>query len=331
MASTTFDGANLQSAGWRRRAFLAALTDYSARYGAIVLLVAMVVYFTIRDPRFVSIAQLTNLAQSAAPLGILAGGVTVMLVLLDFDLSVAFSATLAATIATVLATSQEKIWAAVGAALVAGLAVGVINGIAVSRLRMPAFITTLAMGGVLLGLSYKIGGFNPIASTPQFSTFGRGVVLGVPNIFVVMVIELLLLWVFLEHTALGRSMYAIGGNPMAARMRGVNIPNTRLFAFVLMGLLAGLAGILQASYLGSMSVGTFPGNYLLDTITAVFIGMAVLRPGQFHILGTFIGLILLVVLSNGMGFVGVGYEFQSLVKGAVLILAVAFARLVRVR
>jgi ribose transport system permease protein len=155
------------------------------------------------------------------------------------------------------------------------------------------------------------------------------VFLGIPNIFLVMVGEFILLWLVLERTALGRRAYAVGGNVTAAQLRGIPVARIRLLAFTVMGLLAGLGGVLLASYSQTINVSTFQGNYLLDGLTSVFLGAAVLRPGQFHIVGTFVGVLLISTLLVGMTAVGVSYQYESLLEGFVLIVAVGFARLVR--
>jgi ribose transport system permease protein len=306
---------------------------FLARYATIIVTVGLIVAFGLRDHRFLSWNEFSVVAQTAAPLGILATGVTLTLVVLEFDLSFAGNLTLAAVACAELIFHGHSgpfyLFAVLGAVGIA-TAVGLVNGLAVSRLRMPAFITTLAMSGILTGLAYKWGGFNPILTNNTFPNWSRKVVIGLPTIFLIMAAIVIAGWVFLERTSLGRAFYLVGGNVVAARLRGVNVANVKLIAFVLMGLLAGITGVILASYGGSVQVAQIPANYLLDALTCVFLGSAVLRPGEFHMLGTAVGITLVSILSSGMAFVNVGFEYQSLVKGGVLVLAVGFSRLVRV-
>jgi ribose transport system permease protein len=301
----------------------------SAKYGTIIVTIIVIAAIAIHRPDFVSTSELTTLAVTAAPLGLLAMGVTLTLVIGEFDLSFAANMTMGATLcARLLATGPGVGWTvlAVVCTLAACTFVGVLNGFMITRFSMSAFITTLAMSGLLTGVAYGIGGYNSVAVPARFTSWATASLGPIPVMFVILVAAAVIVWFVLEHTYSGRDCYAIGGRLEAARLRGVPVARIRFIVFCAMGLLCGLTALVMASSLGSLDVGTVSGNYLLDGLACAFLGTAVLRPGEVHVVGTSVGLILVTVLVSGMTFINVAYEYQSLVIGLVLIVAVSFAR-----
>jgi ribose transport system permease protein len=308
--------------------------DILGRFGTIIVLALVCIAFAVANPAFFGPTNLGILLAATAAIGIVSGGVTVLLVIGDFDLSIANSTTLAGVIAVVF-TGQHHLpnpYLGFAAGVAAATGVGLLNGLIVTQLRLPSFITTLAMSSALVGVIYGYGG-SSVYSTglpANFINLGAGNIGGITYATMLMVATLFLLWLMLEQTSLGRAMYMMGGNLEAARLRGVNPGRIRLFAFVLMGFLAGIGGIVLASAAASSSPN-LSGTMLLDSIAAVFLGASVLRAGQFHIGGTVVGLLVLAVLSNGMAYVNIPFEFQNLAKGLVLIVGVAFSQLRRLR
>jgi ribose transport system permease protein len=322
----------MQAVAVAQRAPRPDVRAFLARYGTIVTLVVVVAAVGIINPTFLGPRNISILLSSIAGLGLVAGGVTVLLVLGDFDLSIASSTTLAGVVAVVFTSSHHLPHPYLGFALgiAIGTAVGVVNGFAVTVLRLPSFITTLATMSGLQGLIYGYGGASVYSTglPRDFMGLGQGQVLGLAYPTVIMVVGLVALWVMLEQTPLGRYMYLMGGNLQAARLRGVKEGRIRFLAFVLMGFIAGITGILLASAAGSSSPA-LSGTMLLDALAAVFLGASVIRPGQFHIVGTVVGVLVLGVLSNGMAYVNMPLEYQNLVKGAILLLGVSFTQLGR--
>jgi ribose/xylose/arabinose/galactoside ABC-type transport system permease subunit len=283
------------------------------------------VTFAVANRSFLTTTQLLIFADSMSALGMMAGGATVLMILMEFDLSIGSVASVAGVAAAVSIRTfhlQPPYVPALLAGLVTAAVIGLVNGVLVSRLRLPSFIATLAVAGVVAGAAAEIAPLFQGATLQRLQPVGNQVTFGIPNGFIFMLIEFGVLGVFLEQTHSGRNVYAAGGNALAASLRGINVADIRISAFVLMAVVAGLVGVLIG---GSSGLRASP----FDAITVVFLGAAVLRPGQFHILGTAVGLMLFTLLSNGLLFIGVGYEFQALVKGALLILAVAFARSAR--
>jgi ribose transport system permease protein len=314
-----------------RRPDLALVGRSVGRYGTVLGLVLLCVFFAVRSDVFLTKDNLLNILNASAVNGIIATGLTVTLVLFDFDLSIAYVANLAGMYAAGLSVDHGT---TIGflLAIGAGLLIGVINGLVVTTLNISAFIATLGMGlviqGVIVGYT---GGSQIVIGLPEnFSVLGTGEILGVRYLVWMMLLVMALTWLMLMQTPLGRQMYAIGGNPVAARLSGINVRLVRIISFGICGTAAGLGGVLLASNLGAGNPAAASG-YLFDAFTACFIGAATLRDGEFHVIGTLVGVLILGVLANGLILVGVGPAWQIAIKGLFLIGAVALSGLLRRR
>ncbi|GAB7004942.1 ABC transporter permease [Nocardioides sp. AN3] len=305
-----------------------------ARYGTLVGFVLMLLIFSMVADSFLTVSNLGNVLKASAALGVLAIGLTIVLILGDFDLSIGYTATAAGMLAAGTAQSFGMAGGTV-AALLVGLGVGLANGLVVTRLGVSAFITTLGAGQIIAGwlIAYR-GGIQISADLPpDFTTLGRGSVGPVYVLIIVWLAVSLGAWLLLERTTVGRRMYAVGGNPVAARLSGINNETARLLAFILSGLLAGLCGLMVTSSLG-VGNPTSALSYLLPAFAACFIGAATLREGQFHIGGTVVGVLMLSFLSNGLVIAGVERAWTIASQGIVLVAAVTistFARRVAAR
>jgi len=305
-----------------------------ARYGTLVGFALMLVYFSLTTDAFFTASNFGNVLKASAAAGVIAIGLTAVLILGDFDLSIGYTATAAGMLA---AGTAQTFGMAGGtlAALLLGLCVGVANGMVVTRLGVSAFIATLGAGQIIAGwlLAYR-GGVQVAVDLPyDFSTLGRGSVGPVPNLVIIWLLVSVAAWLFFERTVIGRRMYAVGGNPVAAELSGINNGQARLTAFALSGMLAGLAGLMVTSSLG-VGNPTSALSYLLPAFAACFIGAATLRDGQFHIGGTLVGVLMLSFLANGLVVAGVERAWTTAAQGIVLIAAVTistFARRVAAR
>jgi ribose transport system permease protein len=308
----------------RSRGSVASLIN---RYGTLLGLLALVLFFYWRSPVFMSVTNFTNVLTASAILGIIAAGLTVVLVILEFDLSIGYTATASGMLAAGVAQTYGLFGGGVAAVLL-GLVVGVVNGLVVTRLGVSAFIATLAMGQVLAGwlLAYNEGQQIQYDLPSDFDSLGTGKVAGIPYLVIFWFAVLVVLWVLLEHTAFGRKLYAVGANPVAARLSGIRLDQVRVVAFALCGAAAGLAGLLLASNIGAGNPLAGLG-YLLPAFASCFIGAATLRAGQFHIWGTLVGVIILGVLQNGLVLVGVSPAWSTAAQGIVLVVAVAISGL----
>lgn len=309
----------------RRRRLLSSV----GRFGTIIGLVALCAYFSIATDAFLTKENLLTILDSSALLGIIASGLTVTLVMFDFDLSIGYTATLAGMYSAGVAVNHGTTWG-IAAGLFAGLVVGMANGAVVTMFNVSAFIATLGMGTIIQGVifGYREGAQISFGLPENFTAIGTGDFIGVSYLIWIMGGVMVVLWLMLQHTRLGRQMYAVGGNPVAARLSGIHLGRTRFIAFMIAGLSSGLAGVLLASNLGTGNPTAGIG-YLLDAFTACFIGAATLRDGEFHIGGTLVGVLILGVLTNGLVLVGVAPDWQTISKGGVLIAAVAIAGVMR--
>lgn len=300
-----------------------------SKYGTISAFVALVLYFALTTDNFFSAENIRSIMLAVAVMGMIAAGLTVTLILQDYDLSIGYIATVAGMIAAGIAQFHGSLFAWIGA-IALGVGVGLINGLTTTKLRVSAFITTLAVGQILQGLLYWYNDGASISyGLPSDFGFAGGGSLGPLPIIVLFWLGLsFLFWVMLEHTALGRKMYAAGGNSKAAQLTGIRVDRLHIIAFVVSGAASGLAGFLLASNLGAGN-NTAALGYMLPAFAACFIGAATLREGQFHIGGTLLGVLILGVLANGLVLKGVSPAWTTASQGLVLIAAVSLSQILR--
>jgi ribose transport system permease protein len=300
----------------------------AAKYGTIIVLLAMCVIFSVTMPViFLSTRNFSNVLAQISLTAIIAGGVTLVLVVGEFDMSIGYNASLAGILVVGLMHNQGlPTWLAIIVVIVAASFVGFVNGILVTKLGVNALIATLGSGTVLVGVNYFYSNAVPIALGPNQSpgfthiALGRDI-LGIPNPIIFMAVIMVALWVILNQTALGQHMQAVGGNREAATLSGISVDRTKIAAFMIAGLCAGITGVLLSSRIGNGYVSAGDG-YLLASFAAVFLGSAALRDGQFHIVGTFLGVLTVGIGFNGLALAGTPTYFQFLFEGGLLIAAV---------
>lgn len=303
-----------------------------SRYGTLTGLLVMVVVFSAAAPEsFPTVGNLINILNQSALTAIIAGGLTVALVVGEFDLSIGYAASLAGVLVTGLLVRQGlPIGVAVAAVLIVGALIGAVNGLLVTKARVNAVIATLGVGTILIGISFGYTAGAPISEgvPAGFIALSLGSFLGLPLPIWITAAVLGFLWVVLNRTDLGQRIQAVGGNPEAARLSGISVDRTKIIAFVVAGACAALTGILLASLLGS-GTASAADSYLLDAFAAVFLGSATLRDGEFHILGTLIGVIIINTGFNGLSIFGADTFYQFVFKGGILVLAVALSTVAR--
>jgi ribose/xylose/arabinose/galactoside ABC-type transport system permease subunit len=274
-------------------------------------------------PQCLPVPNLVNVALSIAITGILAVGMTMVILTGGIDLSVGSVVALAGVVAATLAAGGESgVALGIAASLAIGLAVGLFNGLVIAHFRVPPFVTTLAMLTICRGLAFIISGGRSIGNLPEsFNFVGRSRLLGVPLPVVLMALVFAGGWFLLRRTIIGRYIYAVGGNPKATFYAGVNTKRVIAATYVLNGLLVGLAGFVLASRLGA-GVPNSGIQYELDVIAAVVVGGTSLTGGQGSVVGTFWGAVFIGVLNNGLNLFGVDPYMQKIALGVVLLLAV---------
>ena len=299
-------------------------------YGTVIGFVVILAFFSIMLPdTFLTARNWLNITQQLSMLMVVAAGMTIVMVMGDFDLSVGSMASLAGIVAALLMTMGYPVWAAVGIALLVGLAGGAINGMLVSVIGILPFVATLATLTIYSGAAFVVSGGKTISgrAIPEpFGDFAReGVSLGlfvVPNLTIVAAAVTLLVWVLLEQTTLGRRLYAIGGNIEAAHLSGVPVKTLKIAAFALTGLSAAGAGLLYASRVASANP-TQGSGLMLNAIAAVFLGMTMSEQGAPRILATVVGVLILGVLDNGLTQLSVDSYIRQILVGGIIVLAVA--------
>ena len=314
--------------GNRRRKILMIVS----RYGTLIGLLGMIVAFTIKAPTvFLTVPNFLNILNQSSLTAIIAAGLTMTLVVGEFDLSIGYVASFAGLLVVgFIARDGLPVLIGIPLVLLIGATIGTVNGFLVTKVRINAVIATLGVGTALVGLGFAYSSF-PIASgvPAEFVAIALGKpILGIPNPIFIMLVVLSILWVILNKTDLGQKMQAVGGNIEAARLSGIRVDRVKMFAFATAGVCAAITGTLLSSLLGSGTLAAADG-YLLDAFAAVFLGSATLRDGEFHILGTLIGVLIIAVGFNGLSIFGAPTFFQPIFKGAILVLAVGLSTLAR--
>jgi ribose/xylose/arabinose/galactoside ABC-type transport system permease subunit len=294
-----------------------------AEYVIVVAIIIESIVFAVIAPQFLSIPNLINVALSIAITGVLAVGMTMVILTGGIDLSVGSVAALAGVVAAMAAASGGSgVLLGAIAAVGIGLAIGFFNGVMIAQFRVPPFVTTLAMLTICRGLAFIVTGGRSIGNLPSsFGFLGRGQLLGIPVPVILMLVVFAGGWFVLRHTKFGRYVYAVGGNREAAFLAGVNIKRIILLVYVLNGLLVGLAGLVLASRLGA-GVPNAGLQYELDVIAAVVVGGTSLNGGRGSVIGTFWGAVFIGVLNNGLNLAGIDPYMQKIALGVVILLAV---------
>jgi len=285
-------------------------------------LIALFVGLSVASPHFLTTANLGSVIRQTAVLNIMALGMTMIIIAGGIDLSVGAILALSGLLGCMVMTSGYPIWMGLGAGVLVGAACGLANGVMTAKLRINPFIVTLGTMGIYRGISLILSGGLGVHSLPKgFSYLGEGSVLGIPFVLLVLLVCGAAVHVLLEHTRMGRYAFAIGSNPDAAFYAGIPVAFHTSAIYAAGGLLAGLAGMIEASRLmtGQPTAGQ---GYELQAIAAVVIGGGSLRGGAGSVVGTLIGAFIMGLLSNGSDLLGISPYVQQALIGAVIILAV---------
>ncbi|POF34216.1 ABC transporter permease [Roseibium marinum] len=306
---------------------------------AFASLVLLLIGFSIASPNFMQTSNMIAILQATSVNGVLAVAATLVIITGGIDLSVGTLMTFCAVIAGVVLTNLGMpLPVGVLAAIGTGALCGLCSGTFVAKMKIPPFIATLGMMLILKGLSLVISGTRPIYfnDTPGFDQISRGSLIGeifpalpIPNGVLILFIVALSAAYVLGRTVLGRYTFALGSNEEAVRLSGVNTDFWKMAVYSLAGGICGIAGILIASRLNSAQPALGLG-YELEAIAAVVIGGTSLSGGRGTVLGTLIGALIMAVLTNGLRVLSVAQEWQTVVTGAIIILAV-YADMVRRR
>jgi ribose transport system permease protein len=288
---------------------------------AAMIMVAAVVALTTRN--FLDAGNLSNLALQVSIVAIVAVGSTVVIFTGGIDLSPGSAiALLTMVFAVLIKTAAWSIWPAIVVVLVLGLLLGAVNGVLTAYGRIPSFITTLAALSAFRGIAFMFNAGSPVFQlSPDLENLFYGRIGGIPLPLFYVVALYAIAFYWLRHTATGRAIYAVGGNPNAARLSGIDVRRIQLLAFLVAGVTAALGAVLMAARLNSGSPNYGVGLEL-SAIAAAVIGGASLAGGRGNILNTAIGAMTIVIVQNGLNLNAVPTSFQNVITGAIIVLAV---------
>lgn len=319
--------------GASRKRHLARIAELALGEGLLLTFGVLIAVFSFQNPLFLSSANLVNILRQTAEIGIGAAGQMVVVLAAGIDLSVGSVLALSGLTAAILATHDGLLGSlglppgvALMVALLVGVLAGTVNGLAVTRLRVAPIIATLASMTFIRGIVYTWSNGIPIYSglPDLYSWIGAGYISGVISVpVVILVATYVVIWLLLNKTIFGTHVYAVGGNAEASRLAGVPVNRVIVLTYVLSALTAALAGIMVTGRVHSAQ--PLAGNgWELDTITAVALGGVSLFGGRGSLLKVFLASLTLAVVSNGFVLMGLSPYAQMIIKGLILLLAVAF-------
>ncbi|WP_199614494.1 ABC transporter permease [Paenibacillus alkalitolerans] len=311
--------------------------DTSFKYGTVGLIAAVIVAFGLLDEHFLRAGNLTDILRAIAIVTFVAIGVTFSQIVDGFDLSVGSTVSLATVVsASLMVWYQQPLIVVIAVPIALGALIGLMNSFLIIRWKIPDLLATLAVMYIFSGvqrtytagysvynnMQFPNGEKAPGVFDPSFLWIGQGELLGVPVMVILMLVAVAAAHIFLQYTRWGRQFYMTGGNREAARLSGIPVNRVRMAAYVLSGVCAGIAGVLFASRVGTGQVDA-GAPLLMEAVAAVFVGFSVFGAGKPNMIGTFFGAVLIGVLLNGLTMLKLPYYSFDIVKGFVLVLALA--------
>lgn len=292
------------------------------KYGIYIGFLGIFAFFCITSPNFLSQRNVFNIIVQSSVIAIIAIGETIVISTGEIDLSVGSVVALVSVALGLMLVSPMPIFLAVGLSILLGTAVGLINGLIISYGKMPSFIVTLGMMSIAKGAALMLNDGQPVASLPRgFGKIATTDIFGAPIFILYVLIAYLIMFVVLNKHRLGRYIYAIGDNQVAARLSGISVKRIKTAAFVFGGFFAGIGGVMLTARLNYATPLSGSG-FELDAIAAAVIGGTALSGGKGSIVGTVVGALLLGTLKNGLTLMNVSSFFQQVIIGSVIILAV---------
>jgi simple sugar transport system permease protein len=315
------------------------LLPFLYKHGTLLAILAVITYFSITIEQFFTYENFSDILRSISIVTLVAIGITFSLIVDGFDLSVGSTVSLS-TIASAaaLVLYRQEILVTLLVPILLGIAVGLFNSLLIVKLKLPDLLATLAMMYIINGIQLTYtkgfsiyndmplpeGGTAPGKFIPSFLFIGQGEWLGIPFSVLLMLLLVFITHIFLTYTKPGRLFYMTGENREAARLSGIPVNRYRTYAYIISGLFAAIAGIILASRIGTGQVSA-GAPLLMDGVAAAFIGISVFGIGKPNVIGTLFGSILIGVLLNGLTMMNVPYYAQDIIKGAILVGALALS------
>jgi simple sugar transport system permease protein len=322
----------------KERAWNELLLRFVTRYGTLLVIAIVILIFSMLSDEFFTYKNWTDILRSISITTLIAIGVTLSLIVNGFDLSVGSTVSLATILSTAsMVWYRQETVLAICIPLVIGLVVGLVNAFLIVKIKLPDMLATLGMMYIVNGLhltitkGYSIYNNMPLTDgtiatgkiLPSFLFIGQGELFSVPFPVIIMFFCVIVVHLILNYTRFGRLLYVTGGNQEAARLSGVPVFRYKTYAYILSGLFASIAGIVLAARIGTGQVSA-GASLLMDSVAAALIGYSVLGANKPNVLGTFFGAVLIGILLNGLTMLNVPYYAQDIIKGAILIGALAF-------
>lgn len=290
---------------------------------ALLVLIAVVSFL---NPNFFMLDNLLNILRQTSVNAIIAVGMTLVILTAGIDLSVGSVLALCGAVAATMVGLELPVYVVIPAALALGAALGGISGVIIAKGKVQAFIATLVTMTLLRGATLVYTDGRPVSTgfsdaADSFAWLGTGYLFGIPVPIWLMSLVFIAAWYMLNHTRMGRYIYALGGNEAATRLSGINVDRVKIAVYALCGLLAALAGLIVTSRLSSAQPTAGTG-YELDAIAAVVLGGTSLAGGKGRIMGTLIGALIIGFLNNALNLLDVSSYYQMIAKAVVILLAV---------
>jgi ribose transport system permease protein len=287
-----------------------------------ILLIAFLVFFHTQSTFFLTKVNISNILIQVTTIGFIAIPMTFIIISGAMDLSVGSILGISGVTLGISFQSGFNIWICVILAILIGALAGSLNGLLIAKFKMQAIVVTIGTLVTLRGLVYIITEGKPISGYPEsFYFLGQGTVLGLPFNVIVMVILFAIAYLIIKKTRIGRYTYALGNNEEAVRYSGINVVRIRFMTFLMSGVFAAISGIFYVSRYASAQADSGDGIEL-DVITAVLIGGTHIFGGKGSLLGTFLGILLIGTLRNGLNLMGVSVLFQTMILGVLILIAV---------
>jgi inositol transport system permease protein len=299
------------------------------RFGIFIILIAMGAVMSILSPNFLTVSNLTDVVRQMSFICLIAFGETIIILTGGIDLSAGSIVGLSSIITALFALPGEyPLVVTILIGLAVGLVSGFINGIIVAKMKIPPFIVTLGMFTTIRGVAYITTHLQPISGLkPEFIFLGAGRILEIPVPIIILIVVLVLIHIMLTRTRFGRHVFAVGGNEQAAIISGINVDRIKIMVYTIGGLMASLSGVILSARIQSGQPGLGVG-FELDAIAAAVIGGTSISVGGIgSVVGTFAGALVIGVINNGMNLLNVDMYWQQIVKGLIIIGAVALDQL----
>ena len=296
---------------------------FAEKYGIFLVLIIIFIMGTFISNNFLSTRNLTNIARQVSVITILAFGATIVIIPGMLDLSVGSVLALAGVLSVSAYKTTGSLLLAFLVAIVVAVFCNILNGIMVTKFETPPFIATLAMLTMARGAALLYTSGQNIYQIGDFVVFGQGEIFGIPTPIIFMAFIGIVTWYVLNHTRLGRSLYAIGGNEEAAIASGINVTKDKMLAYIVNGVFVGIAGVI---FMSRVNAGLPNGavGYEFDALTAAIIGGTSLSGGIGTAWGTITGAFIVGFINNIMNLVGVASYTQQIIRGAIIALAVIY-------